>query len=641
MCGIAGILSMESRGADILRADIDRMSNAIAHRGPDDSGSWIDPKERCALGFRRLAILDLSPNGHQPMLSPSGRFAIIFNGEIYNHLELRDELVKEGFSFRGHSDTETLCAGVEHWGINETIRRCIGMFAIAIWDQESATLSLVRDRLGIKPLYVYRRGNLLLFASELKALKAHPGFHTDIDEESIANFLRYLYIPSPATIFKEVTKIRPGHVMTVAASRPIETHSQAYWSIENAYRSGAENPFDGSDDDAVSQLEYLLLDAVRLRKLSDVPLGALLSGGVDSTTVVAMMQAGASQPTRTFSIGFTSAEHDESRYAAEIAQYLGTSHTTLTLDGSDSLKLVPELPYIFDEPLADPSQIPTYLVCQLARSDVTVALTGDGGDEVFAGYHRYIQGHRLIPAVQRIPQPLRNVASATLRNLSTDWYPAVEPIARMSGQRLVQQKMGKLSRILRADQEGGMYRSLLSAWQDPREVMTRNSNGVDPVCDAFGATSLLPLLDRMMLVDQSTYLPDDLLAKVDRASMAVSLEARVPLLDHRVIEFAWRLPAHMKIRNGRGKWILRQVLNRHVPAELVDRPKVGFSVPIAEWLRGPLRSWGDDIIQSAQEPLDRTAVLAAWQRLQSGDEQYALGMWAVLMLQAWRNAWSS
>jgi len=639
VCGLAGILTSRPEAAADLTRQLRRMTDAIVHRGPDDSGTWVDETGHCALGFRRLSIVDLSPNGHQPMISPSGRYTVTFNGEIYNHLEFRAELERLGYRFRGHSDTETICAAFEEWGVRRSVTRFIGMFAIAVWDGDNNSLSLVRDRLGIKPLYVYRSGGLLLYGSELKALKAHPGFAADLDEGALQTFLRYLYIPAPATVFRQVVKVMPGHVATVSPDA-LELKSEAYWSLSNVYARGREQSFEGTATEAVDELEQLLINAVSIRKQADVPLGALLSGGIDSTTVVAMMQANATTPTRTFSIGFDSAEHDESKYAARIAKHLGTDHTSMIVDGKESLAIIPQLPFLFDEPFADPSQIPTYLVSRMARRDVTVALSGDGADEVFAGYHRYIDGTRAIARSRRVPQPMRLAGSAALRRLSNEWYPAVKPFFKASEQRLPQQKLAKLARLLgTARSPEAMYQSLLSAWQEPGQAFLHRGDSDDAVMRAFLETAGAPLLDRMMLTDQATYLPDDLLAKVDRASMAVSLEARVPLIDHRVIEFAWRLPAQFKVAEGRGKWILREVLYRHVPKQLVDRPKTGFTVPIDQWLRGPLRGWAESNLASAAEPLDRVAIRQAWQRFQKGEPTLGLPLWAVLMLQSWRAAW--
>ena len=639
MCGLAGAPSATVRDHDGFKSAVQRMSDVLQHRGPDDSGTWIDDLGHCGLGFRRLAIQDLSPNGHQPMSSPNRRYTLVFNGEIYNHLDIRRELIDSGYQFRGHSDTETLCAAMEQWGIAATVQRCIGMFAMAIWDDRERSLSLVRDRLGIKPMYLYHRGGLILFGSELKALQAHPEFRAELSTDAIEMFLRYLYIPAPATIFREVTKVRAGHIVTIRLP-DCRAESQPFWSVEEAYRHGRANPYEGTESEAVRELEELLFDAVRIRKLADVPLGALLSGGIDSTTVVALMQRDSAIPTRTFSIGFTGSEHDESRHAARIAEHLGTNHTELMLDGRESLDIVPQLPTMFDEPFADPSQIPTFLVCRLARTNVTVALTGDGGDEVFGGYHRYIAGKRLIDSVRRVPRPIRKGASGAFGKLSGDWYPLIAPMAKLSGQRLVHEKLGKMSRMLATDSSNDMYRSLLSvAWQDPHSLMLQTARGFDVVQHALSSTTSLPLLDQMMLVDQSLYLTDDLLAKVDRASMAVSLEARVPLLDHRVIEFAWRVPAQWKIRGGKGKLLLRKVLDRHVPRELIDRSKVGFSVPIGDWLRGPLKGWAESQLRAVREPLDHHAVWERWNRFQQGDSTLALGLWSIVMLESWREAW--
>lgn len=640
MCGFAGVLSSSGQRSDQLADALRTMSDQLQHRGPDDSGIWTEAEGHCGFGFRRLAILDLSPNGHQPMSSPTGRYVVMFNGEVYNHLNLRRELETVGFCFRGHSDTETLCAGFEHWGVRDTIRRCIGMFAIAVWDNEGKSLSLIRDRLGIKPLYVYHTSGLVLFSSEIKGLSSHPGFRKEIDARALDTFLQYLYIPAPLSIYQNLTKVAPGHILTMHLS-DLAGCSEPYWSLAEVYDAGRRNPFEGSEQEGVQALEELLLDAVRIRKLSDVPLGALLSGGIDSTTVVAMMQAGASTPTRTFSIGFSAAEHDESTHAAAIAQYLGTDHKTTMLSGSESLAVLPELAHIFDEPFADPSQIPTLLVCRMAKADVTVALTGDGGDEVFGGYHRYIDGHRVITRAMRVPPLVRYGGAAVASRVASRPSAWLDRLMLLSGRRLGRQKMHKLAAILSSGSTEEMYRSLLSAWQDSSEVMSGDHHTDDPIRAALAHSSALPLLDRMMMLDQATYLPDEMLTKVDRASMAVSLEARVPLLDHRVVEFAWRIPREWKIRGRRGKWLLREVLYRHVPRELVDRPKVGFTVPIAEWLRGPLRPWAEHGLQNVGDPIDRTAVMEAWRRFQNGAPGLELGLWAVVMFQAWHDAWTN
>jgi asparagine synthase (glutamine-hydrolysing) len=648
MCGIAGILTAGPPRGDALRAVVERMTATLHHRGPDDAGVWAAETDAAAvaLGFRRLSIIDLSPLGHQPMASATSRYTMVFNGEVYNFEALRRELRQTGATFRGHSDSEVILAAFERWGVEASIPRFVGMFAIAVWDRERSVLHLVRDRLGKKPLFVYWKAGRLMFGSELKALRAGPEFDRTIDTEALAQYLRYLYVPSPRSIYAHVRKLPPGHYLSIAdVSQPLPA-SRPYWSVEEAAARGLAQPFAGEAREATDELERLLLDAVDLRLQADVPLGALLSGGVDSSTVVALMRTRG--PVKTYTIGFDVAEHDEAPHAAAVARHLGTEHTELRLDGADALAVVPRLPDMFDEPFADPSQIPTYLVSRLARQDVTVALSGDGGDELFAGYTRYTAGRRLLRRAMLLPAPARRALGAMITTVSPGrWDQAYGAVAallpRRFAVRLPGAKVTKFGRLLAADSEALMYRSLVSAWQEPEALVAGATGAATELERIMSAAEPSDLLDRMMVADQATYLADDLLAKVDRASMAVSLEARVPLLDHRVVEFAWRLPARWKIRDGQGKWLLRQVLYRHVPAELVDRPKVGFSVPIEAWLRGPLRAWSEERLTEAS--LARTGTLhaapirAAWCRFLGGETQLALGLWAVLMYRTWHERW--
>jgi asparagine synthase (glutamine-hydrolysing) len=649
MCGIAGILTREDLRPEELDGAVDRMSRCMTHRGPDDSGTWSDAESGIAFGFRRLSIIDTSGAGHQPMVSASGRFTIVFNGEVYNFVEIRAELERLGVAFRGHSDTEVILAAFERWEIEPAISRFIGMFAMAVWDARGRTLTLVRDRLGIKPLYYYHRPGLVTFASELKGLAAGPEFDRTIDHGALSAYLRYLYVPAPLTIYRSAKKLRPGHILTIADAGLLPP-ARTYWSIEAVQAAGARDPFIGDDDDAVAELQRVLSDAVRLRMRSDVPMGALLSGGVDSSTVVALMQSHATRPTRTFSIGFPGTSHDEAEHARGVASALGTDHTELSVSGDEALAVVPRLPEIFDEPFADPSQIPTFLVCQLAREDVTVALSGDGGDEVFAGYERYLQGERVIGALRRVPRVVRKVAGAGVLASSADFweqaYRSVAPIVDGKGRhRLAGEKMRKLGNLLGRESDAEMYKSLLSAgWQQPTEALARGTEIRTRIEEQLDLHRALPLLDRMMLVDQQVYLADDLLAKVDRASMAVSLEARVPLLDHRVVEFSWRLRREFKVRDGRGKWVLRQLLHRYISRDHVERPKVGFTAPIAAWLRGPVRTWAEDLLFGSERMdawLSPAGVGRAWQRLQNGGDDVANSVWAVVMFQAWRQRWMS
>jgi len=524
----------------------------------------------------------------------------------------------------------------------------VGMFAMAVWDTTVRELSLVRDRLGKKPLFVYHQSGLVTFGSELKALVSGPSFDRTINTQALQSYLRYLYVPAPQCIFQQVVKIPAGHILTIRDARHPLPPSTSYWSLSDVARAGLESQFDGTDEDAVDELDRLLGDAVCRRLQSDVPLGALLSGGIDSSAVVALMQEKSSRPTRTYTIGFDDDAFDEASHAARVAESLGTDHTALHLTGEDARSLVPRLPYIFDEPLADPSELPTLLVSQLARRDVTVALSGDGGDELFGGYNRYVYGTRVLPRVDRIPRPLRLAVAAGVRCVPSgawDRLAALSTIVPGLPASRVGERIGKLTHVMAASSVGDMYCSLLSAWQRPAHLANHHRTIDDVNASVLDAAEPVELLDRMMLADQMTYLPDDLLAKLDRASMAVSLEVRAPLLDHRVVEFSWRLPRRFKLRDGIGKWILRQVLYRRVPKAIVERPKMGFSVPIDRWLRGPLRGWADGFLNLTE--LRRaglpnpTEIIRSWRDLQAGRAANGTRVWAVIMFQAWRARWTS
>jgi asparagine synthase (glutamine-hydrolysing) len=652
MCGFAGLLSTAGFTRAELADHAQRMMAPIEHRGPDEGGTWIDEQAGVAFGFRRLAILDVSPNGHQPMRSASGRFVIMFNGEVYNFAELGRELKGRGYRFQGHSDTEVILAAFEQWGIRQAVQRFAGMFAIAVWDTELRELTLVRDRLGKKPLYVYREPGLITFGSELKALFAGPSFDRAIDRGALASYLRYLCVPAPKTIFQRAVKLRAAHMLTLVNPELPLPASKPYWSLEQAARDGLANPLTGGEADATDALDHLLADAVKCRLRSDVPLGALLSGGIDSSTVVALMQEASARPVKTYTIGFVEEAFDEARHAARVAAHLGTDHTELRLTPEDTHALVPRLADIFDEPFADPSQLPTLLVSQLARRQVTVALCGDGGDELFGGYNRYVYGSHLLERVNRIPRAVRQPVGAGLASVSAPAWDRLHSFTAAMLPGVPHEHFGervhKVGHLLNAGSMGDMYRSLLSAWQQPDdllagEMLADGPGGDDMNGRILNATRPAQLLDRMMLADQLTYLPDDLLAKVDRASMAVSLEVRAPLLDHRVVELSWRLPRSMKVRGAVGKWILRQVLARRVPNELIDRPKMGFSVPIDRWLRGPLRGWAESLLfcdgHNRSEWLDMTTVTRAWKDLHDGRPRAGTAVWAAVMLQAWRTRW--
>jgi asparagine synthase (glutamine-hydrolysing) len=646
MCGFAGILTTTGPDSEDLAGSARRMIAPLTHRGPDDSGVWADRDAGVALGFRRLSIVDLSPHGHQPMSSPSGRFVIVFNGELYNFKDLRRELEQHGFRFRGHSDTEVILAAFERWGIREAVVRFVGMFAIAVWDAHRRELSLLRDRLGKKPLYVYREPGLITFGSELKALVAGPSFDRSIDRAAVAAYLRYLYVPAPMSIFQRAIKVLPAHILTLSDPALPLPAPEPYWSLREVARRGVTHPLTVSDAEAIDQLEALLVEVVGCRLHSDVPLGALLSGGIDSSTVVALMQEGSSRPVKTYAIGFADEEFNEAPHAARVAQYLGTDHTELMLTGEDAHSLVPRLPEIFDEPLADPSQLPTILVSQLARQHVTVALSGDGGDELFGGYNRYVYGTRMLPRMNRVPAMVRRRVAAGLGSIPpTAWDRLSQFTAPLFPTGRVGERVHKVSNLMRGDSVGDMYRSLLSAWQQPDDLVVDSRASEDQNRQILDGSEPTDLLDRMMLADQMAYLPDDLLAKLDRASMAVSLEVRAPLLDHRLVEFSWRLPPSLKLRGNVSKWSLRQVLYRRVPKPLVERPKMGFSVPIDRWLRGPLRKWAETLLSCEALGrgglLDPAPIIRAWTDLQEGRRPAGPALWGVVMFQAWRARWET
>lgn len=648
MCGFVGVFTNRDERRSELEQSVRRMMSPIVHRGPDDAGTWHDAEAGIGLGFRRLAILDLSPNGHQPMASASGRFTLVFNGEVYNHGDLRRELSAAGHTWRGHSDTEVILAAFEAWGVGAAVRRFVGMFAMAVWDRQERALTLIRDRLGKKPLFVYRQDGLILFGSELKALDADPDFRGEVDPASVAQYLRYLYIPAPGSIYRNVRKLPPAHLLTVRDAAAPLPDPTPYWSAETAASAGRDaRPAD--EREALDRLGTLLEEATRIRLESDVPLGALLSGGIDSSLVVAVMQSLASRPVRTFTIGFDEAAYDESAHAAAVASHLGTEHTTLPVTGADALAVVPDLPTMFDEPHADPSQIPTALVCRLARRDVTVALCGDGGDEVFGGYNRYLFGPRTLARTSALPAPLRRAVGRSLLAVGADtWDAFARPVTALlpaaRRPRLVGEKLEKLGLVCAAASDGEGYRTLMSAWQRPEAVVPGTVPGPDALLAILARHPQLAPAERMMLADQVTYLPDDLLAKIDRASMAYSLEVRAPLLDHRVVEFAWTLPERMKLRDGTTKWALRELLARHVPRAMFERPKMGFSVPLRAWLTGGLRPWAEDLLSERSlrdvPVLDAAAVRRTWTAFLAGRTTHGLPLWAVLQLIAWWRRWT-
>jgi asparagine synthase (glutamine-hydrolysing) len=641
MCGIAGLLATRvGLAPDVLEARVAAMAGALSHRGPDSDGTWIDAEAGIALGHRRLAILDLSPAGAQPMVSASGRMVIAFNGETYNYPELRAELEAEGVRFRSGSDTEAILEAAERWGVERTLSRLNGITAFALWDRRERRLWLARDRLGIKPLYWAEAGGMVLFGSELKALVACAGWRATLDRGALAAYLRWGYVPAPRAIFERVRKLEPGTYLSVAAGEA--PRIARYWSLDMVARDGATAPDERDEPSAAEELEALLGDAVARQMLSDVPLGAFLSGGVDSSTVVALMQARSTRPVKTFTVGFDGGA-DEAPHARAVAAHLGTDHTELRVGAGEALAMVPKLAEIHDEPFADSSAIPTCLVSALTREHVTVSLSGDGGDELFAGYGRYAQGLAVWRRMAKVPDVIAPLVGGALGSVPERAWEALFgllPAARRPNNAGFRAR--RVAGLLAERRFTGLYAEMVQNWWDPALVMG-DVQEFRP--EAWtNAPRLVPApLDQMRLIDFHTYLPDDILVKVDRASMAVGLEARVPLLDHRLVEFAWRLPPALNPASGGGKRLLRKVLYRHVPRALIERPKQGFAAPVAAWLRGPLRDWAEDLLSPASLEADgmfRAApVRAMWQRHLAGraDEQHRL--WTVLMAQAWRRRW--
>lgn len=639
MCGVAGFFTsapLAPEAANLARA----MGNALRHRGPDDRGEWLDSAAGIALAHRRLAIVDLSAAGHQPMHSADGRWVIAYNGEIYNHLHIRRQLEAQGMAppWRGHSDTETLLAAIAAWGLATTLQHAVGMFAFALWDRASRTLRLARDRFGEKPLYYGVQHGTLLFGSELKALRAHPGFVADIDREALVLLLRYGYVPAPWSMFAGIRKLPPGTTLTLQSPTELAAPNP-YWSVRTAAIEGARAPLDLSDDEAIAELDRLLRQSIDGQRMADVPLGAFLSGGIDSSTVVAIMQALSSQPVRTFTIGFPETSYDESPHARAVATHLGTQHTEMTVTSAQAREIIPQLPSIYCEPFGDASQIPTYLVSQLARGHVAVSLSGDAGDELFGGYERYHWARR----IALFPILVRRISGAALRALPAEvWSLMLAPAAPLLPAALREgnrpDRLRKLADVLGASNDDALYEQIVSFWPPGSTPVLHAQQSAT----AFDET--LPLDDftvRMMLRDSLTYLPDDILVKVDRAAMALSLETRIPLLDYRIVEFALRLPLCLKLRNGQDKWLLRQVLDRYVPRALSDRPKMGFGIPIHDWLRGPLRDWAETLLDERRLRqaglLEPIPIRKLWQEHINGLNDWGYRLWPMLMFEAWKD----
>ncbi|MDX7998855.1 asparagine synthase (glutamine-hydrolyzing) [Xenorhabdus sp. Reich] len=621
MCGIAGALSTNYKPQKYIS---ELMGNSLFHRGPDAIGQWHDESAGILLVHRRLSILDLSSAGSQPMRSQSGRYVIVFNGEIYNHLNLRKQLESEVSTilWKSHSDTETLLECLSFWGIEKTLKNIIGMFSIALWDTHERTLMLARDRMGEKPLYWGWCNNTLLFGSEIKALKQHPAFNAEIDRNALTLYFRHNYIPAPYSIYQGINKLHAGHYIVIRQNQnPQDIISKPYWNFNEIAEDGISNPFVGSNNEAINHLEYLIKNSVSSQMISDVPIGAFLSGGIDSSTIVSIMQQYSRNPIKTFAIGFDEQKYNEAIYAREVADYLGTDHTELYVNAQDALSVIPKLPKIYCEPFADSSQIPTYLVSQLAKQHVTVALSGDAGDELFGGYTPYQFAPNIWNKISKLPISLRKLAVSLLSD-----FPLPD-------------KINKLLSVLPSNNREQLYSILMSHWQNSENLVIGSSTPLTfmtnvnswPITDSFEHW--------MMAIDTKQYMIDNILVKVDRAAMANSLETRIPLLDPNIIKFAWQLPLSMKIRKNNSKWILREVLYRHVPKNLIERPKKGFSIPIGQWLKGPLKEWADTLLNSNRLSdegfLNSDIVNNAWKQHIKGTKDHSYRLWSVLMFQAW------
>jgi len=654
MCGIVGFFTNFGLSKDQLRSKICAMNDTLVHRGPDDSGIWVDMALSIALGHRRLAIQDLSPTGQQPMMSSSGRFHIVFNGEIYNFKEIQHDLIGRGYQFRGSSDTEVLLASVEEWGIELALKKSRGMFAIAIWDQKERELILARDRMGEKPLFYGWIEGAFVFASELKAIRKIFSISMEIDPAATAAFFRFGYVPSPHCIYKNFFKLVPGTYLRISLSQlstlsdfnPLSDNGffcpQAYWTLQKSVNDGLLNPI-LDEQEAITQFDSLLQNTLSLHQISDVPLGAFLSGGIDSSLICAVLQAISKSPVKTFTIGFKEKEFDEAPYARSIANYLGTDHHEYYVSASDGLDLIPEISKYWDEPFADVSQIPSLMVARIARQDVTVCLTGDGGDELFCGYNRYFANAALWSMINKIPLQLRRLAGKSLSLFPPRvWQNVYDLSKKLVGSYRTQANVGlkvqKLAKIMQMRSEKDAYLYLMSVWDNPKQLLMHTQES-SSVFDRQPTPGLGHFIHDAMCWDQLGYLVDDNLVKGDRSSMAASLETRLPLLDHRIVEFSWRLPLAMKYRRGQSKWLLRQVLYKYVPKELIERPKMGFSVPISDWLRGELRDWAGDLMHSycCNEKLENKSVLQKiWREHMLGINDHGNKLWILLTWINWK-----
>jgi asparagine synthase (glutamine-hydrolysing) len=633
MCGIAGILTSNQKL--ISQPICNKMAFSLQHRGPDSSGVWID-NNGLALIHTRLSILDLSDSGHQPMHSSSGRYVIAFNGEIYNHLKLRQELKDK--SFKGHSDTETLLACIEEWGLESTLKKCEGMFALALWDRSKKVLMLARDRFGEKPLYYGWQGegadSVFLFGSELKALCKHPSFRFDINRNAINLLLRHNCVPAPHSIYNKISKLMPGTILSI--SNNTEPKIFEYWSLKEVAMKGLSNLYSGGDTEIINGLENVLNQSVKQKMVADVPLGAFLSGGVDSSLIVALMQQQSTRPVKTFTIGFSDDLYNEAKYAKEVAKYINTDHTELYVSHQDAIDVIPKLPNIYDEPFSDSSQIPTFLVSKLAKEHVTVSLSGDGGDELFCGYNRYLLTDRLWGKLSKLPASMRRGLSGVLSTLSPE---TLNKFLGFLPYNRVGEKIHKAANVMGSSSIDELYLQLVSNWSNPESIVLNSGGAISQVTSGIINSLQMSEIQKMMLMDTLTYLPDDILTKVDRAAMGVSLETRIPFLSHNVVDFAWHMPMNFKVRNGESKWALRQILYKYIPKEMIERPKMGFGVPIGSWLRDPLREWAEELLDESrlrQEGFfDPVVIRKKWIEHLSGVRDWQHQLWSVLMFQAW------